>query len=68
MGDGITAEVYYCLQGTGMMVMETAEGECAVERLRRGTVLYVPPRWARRSVKTAGEEDLVMLYIYSAHD
>ena len=62
-----TAEVYYCLQGTGMMVMETPEGEWAVEHLRAGTVLYVPPRWAHRSVNTGAEEDLVIFYIYPAH-
>ena len=62
-----TAEVYYCLQGAGMMVLETPEGEWAVERMRRGTVLYVPPRWAHRSVNTGAEEDLVIFYIYPAH-
>ena len=45
-----TAEVYYCLKGDGMMVMETPEGEWAVEELHPASVLYVPPRWAHRSV------------------
>ncbi len=39
-----TAETYYCLQGSGMMVMETPEGDWAVEELRPQRVLYVPPR------------------------
>ena len=50
-----------------MMVMETPEGEWAVEPLRPGKVLYVPPRWAHRSVNTGSQEDLVTLYIYPAH-
>lgn len=62
-----TAEVYHCLQGQGVMVMETPEGECAVEELRPGRVLYVPPLWAHRSVNTGADEDLVTLFIYPAN-
>jgi glucose-6-phosphate isomerase len=61
-----TAEVYHVLQGRGIMVMETPEGEWAVEKLRPGRVLYVPPRWAHRSVNT-GTEDLITLYVYPGH-
>lgn len=62
-----TAEVYHCLQGEGVMVMETSEGEWAVEELRPGRVLYVPPLWAHRSVNTSAVEDLVTLFIYPAN-
>jgi glucose-6-phosphate isomerase len=62
-----TAEVYHCLRGRGVMVMETPEGECAVEPLAPGRVLYVPPRWAHRSVNTGDREDLVLLFVYPAH-
>ncbi|GAB4410742.1 MAG: glucose-6-phosphate isomerase [Anaerolineae bacterium] len=62
-----TAEVYYCLKGQGMMVMETPEGEWAVEPLRPNTVLYVPPRWAHRSVNTSLTEDLVTFFVYPGH-
>jgi glucose-6-phosphate isomerase, archaeal len=62
-----TAEVYYCLQGEGFMVMETPEGATAVAALHPGTVLYVPPRWAHRSVCTSRQNDLVTLYVYPAH-
>lgn len=60
-----TAEIYYCLQGRGMMVMETPEGEWAVEPLTPGAVLYVPPRWAHRSVNV-GVDDLVTFFVYPA--
>lgn len=66
-----TAEVYYCLKGQGMMVMETPEGEWAIEKLYPGRVLYVPPRWAHRSVNTASDSDLMTFFIYpgnSGHD
>lgn len=63
-----TAEVYYCLEGTGMMVMETPEGDWAVEELHPGRILYVPPRWAHRSVNTSHQgEDLVMFFVYPGH-
>lgn len=62
-----TAEVYYCLKGRGYMVMETPEGDWAVEELRPGRVLYVPPRWAHRSVNTGAEEDLVTFFVYPGH-
>jgi glucose-6-phosphate isomerase, archaeal len=62
-----TAEVYFCVRGTGFMVMETPEGDWAVEALRQGLVLYVPPRWAHRSVNTDLNEDLVTFFIYPAN-
>ncbi|KAA3664027.1 MAG: glucose-6-phosphate isomerase [Chloroflexi bacterium] len=62
-----TAEVYYCLQGEGYMVMETPEGDWAVEELRPGRVLYVPPRWAHRSVNSSADEDLVTFFVYPGH-
>jgi glucose-6-phosphate isomerase len=66
-----TGEVYYCLKGEGMLVMETPEGDWSVEELRAGRVVYVPPRWAHRSVNTGRQEDLVTFFIYpgnAGHD
>lgn len=65
-----TAEIYYTLKGRGFMVMETPEGEWRVEELCAGRILYVPPRWAHRSVN-CGSEDLEMFFIYpgnAGHD
>jgi glucose-6-phosphate isomerase len=62
-----TAEVYYCLKGEGFMMMENPEGETAVEALAPGKVLYVPPRWAHRSVCTTRQQDLVTFFIYPAN-
>lgn len=66
-----TAELYYCLRGRGIMVMETPKGEWAVEPLRPNGVLYVPPRWAHRSVNIDPHEDLVTFFVYpgnAGHD
>ena len=66
-----TAEVYYCLRGAGFMVMETPEGEWAVEALKPNKILYVPPRWAHRTVNTSPQDDLVTFFVYpgnAGHD
>jgi glucose-6-phosphate isomerase len=62
-----TAEMYYCLHGEGYMVMETPEGETSIEALAPGKVLYVPPRWAHRSVCTSRQEKLVTFFAYPAN-
>jgi glucose-6-phosphate isomerase len=65
-----TAEIYFCHNGYGFMVMENPEGEWKVEELRANRILYVPPRWAHRSVN-AGTEDLVTFFVYpgnAGHD
>ena len=61
-----TAEVYVVLHGQGMMVMENPEGDCSVETYQPGRVIYVPPRWAHRSVNT-GPDDLVFFWVYPAN-
>ena len=60
-----TAEVYYVLSGSGMMMMETPEGEVDCKELTPGDALYVPGRWAHRSINI-GDEPLVMFFVYRA--
>lgn len=59
-----TGEVYVCQRGRGLMVMETPEGDWDVQELVAGRVLYVPPRWAHRSVNISPDEDLITFFIY----
>lgn len=66
-----TAEIYYVLQGNGKMVLETLDGDWAVEDLTPGKILYVPPKWAHRSVNTSLEQDLITFFAYpgnAGHD
>ena len=66
-----TAELYLCLRGEGFMMMETPEGDWSAEPLKPNTALYVPPRWAHRSINTSSKEDLVMFFAYpgnAGHD
>ena len=57
------AEVYYCLSGEGVMLMETPEGESTECILKPGDGLYVPGRNAHRSVNT-GSVPLVMFFVF----
>ncbi len=52
------------------MMMETPEGEWAAEELIPGRELYVPCRWAHRSINV-GNEDLITFFVYpgdAGHD
>ncbi len=60
-----TAEVYYGLSGHGMMMMETPEGEVMCLEVHPGDALYVPGRWAHRSINT-GDQPLIMFFVYRA--
>lgn len=62
-----TAEFYYCIKGHGYMMMENPEGDWAAEELLPDTVLYVPGRWAHRSINIKDDEDLVTIFTYPAN-
>ena len=58
-------EVYFCLAGHGVMLMETPDGETRAVDMKTHAVCYVPSHWLHRSVNV-GTEDLVMLFCYPA--
>jgi glucose-6-phosphate isomerase, archaeal len=60
-----TAEIYLCLRGEGLMLMQTEEGQVETQPMTRGKMVYVPPFWAHRSINT-GAEPLVSFCIYPA--
>ena len=60
-----TAEVYWCVRGQGLMLMENPEGDVRCETLVPGTALYVPKRYAHRSINT-GTEPLVTFFVFRA--
>jgi glucose-6-phosphate isomerase len=61
-----TAEIYYCIQGRGALLMENEAGDTAVEEFCPGRVVYVTPSWAHRSINT-GEKDLITFFVYPGH-
>lgn len=62
-----TAEVYYCLNGQGRMLMENPEGDWEVQELTPGTAVYVPARYAHRSVNVSSSEPLVTFFAFPGH-
>jgi len=61
-----TAEVYYCLHGMGQMMMENPEGDWEARELSAGVAVYVPARYAHRSINTSSDEPLVTFFAFRA--
>jgi glucose-6-phosphate isomerase len=61
-----TGEVYHCLRGRGLMLMENPEGAWEVRELCPGVAVYVPPRYAHRSINVAADEPLVTFFAFPA--
>jgi glucose-6-phosphate isomerase, archaeal len=59
------AEVYLCLGGEGLMLLEDEDGRCQVEPMRANTAVYVPGSTAHRTVNT-GTQPLVYWGVYPA--
>lgn len=60
-----TAEVYYALQGEGYMLLESPEGDVRLEALKPGEALYVPKRYAHRTINTGGTP-LITFFVFRA--
>jgi len=66
-----TAEVYYCLRGHGFMLMENPEGDWEARELTPGHAVYVPVRYAHRSVNVSPVEPLITFFAFpgnAGHD
>lgn len=61
-----TAEVYFCLKGHGVMLMENPEGEWEAQELTPGTAVYVPGRYAHRSINISLEEPFISFFAFRA--
>lgn len=62
-----TAEVYYCLRGHGYMMMENPEGDWEVQELIPGQAVYVPGRYAHRSINISATEPLITFFAFPGH-
>jgi glucose-6-phosphate isomerase len=59
------AELYYCLSGTGVMLLETLDGRSEALPISAGEAVHVPGHWVHRSVNV-GDEPFVTLFCYGA--
>jgi len=56
-----SAEVYHTLRGQGVLLIETHDGRAERCEMKPGSVCYIPPGWAHRTVNV-GAEPLVFFY------
>lgn len=59
------AELYHCLSGSGVMLLETVAGGSEAIPLSAGQAVHVPGHWVHRSVNT-GDVPFVTLFCYPA--
>lgn len=59
------AELYHCLSGTGVLLLETLDGRSEAVPLSAGEAVHVPGHWVHRSVNV-GEDPFVTLFCYAA--
>jgi len=58
-----TAEIYLALKGEGKLVMQTPDDKGKVLKMVKGSISYIPPYWAHRTVNT-GDEPLIFFGVY----
>ena len=66
-----TAEIYYCQAGYGLMMMENPEGDVMYKEMHPGEAVYVPGRYAHRSINLSDTETLITFYVFrgdAGHD
>lgn len=61
-----TGEMYYCLKGHGYMLLENPEGDWSAQEMKAGEAVYVPKRYAHRSINVDPNEQLITFYVYRA--
>lgn len=64
------AETYQALSGRGLVLFEREDGRTRTAELAPGTVTYIPPFWAHRSVNI-GDTPLIFLWtcsVEAGHD
>lgn len=59
------AELYHCLSGHGVMLLETLDGRSRTVELIAGQAVHIPGHWVHRSVNV-GDEPFVTLFCYGA--
>ncbi len=59
------AEIYHCIRGKGVMLLESPAGEVKALEMSPGVVAYVPPHWIHRSVNT-GDDTLITVFSYAS--
>jgi glucose-6-phosphate isomerase len=59
------AEIYYCLSGSGLMLLESLSGEFHALEMEVGSLVYVPGGWIHRTVNV-GSVPMISLFCYNS--
>ncbi|MCD4671075.1 MAG: glucose-6-phosphate isomerase [Anaerolineaceae bacterium] len=59
-------EVYFTLSGEGMILIETANGNAVAQKMKKGTIHYIPGKWAHRTINT-GAVPLIFFAVWPAN-
>jgi len=59
-----TAEIYLCIKGTGLLLLQR-ESDVRTVKMQPGTIVYIPPRWAHRTINI-GDTPLVFFSVHRA--
>jgi glucose-6-phosphate isomerase, archaeal len=62
---GECAELYFGLQGEGLLLLQTPEGEINAQPMTPGAAAYVPPFWGHRTINV-GTQNFVFFACYPA--
>jgi glucose-6-phosphate isomerase, archaeal len=57
-------EIYYCVQGSGYLLLDTLDGEFRAEPWQPGVITHIPPMWAHRVVNTGND---LLVFVASYH-
>jgi len=58
-----TAEIYFCLEGEGYLLMQTKQGKVSTIHMRPGVLGYIPPYWGHRTINT-GKKEFIFLALF----
>ena len=58
-----TSEIYLTLKGRGKLVMQTPDQRSKVVEMKEGSISYIPPYWAHRTINI-GDEPLIFFSVY----
>lgn len=50
----------------GLMLMESPEGDVEIQEMKPGSAIYVPGRYAHRSINLSSTEKLVTFFVFRA--
>lgn len=57
-------EIYYCVQGEGLLQLENREGDYHAVPWKAGTITHIPPQYAHRVVNTGS---IPLVFVASFH-